>query len=324
MNISAVDTYRDILKSNVLSLSSAPIESVDSVVISITDLISDAKDIVFSPDEFLSLISLFNQRPTYFIIVSIFKILLKAKLDTEQTLLFLNCHQKQKSDEGPYSLVNWSFLEKSVAIKHTFITFLCKLVLNNKISECRLRNAHLSANEDAGSSVQNSTGAKRGNLCSVSSFDVIQVLFFLFDDENAAVRLKSYECACRIIKKEKQGWSKKERKAFKRALKYFGASSLKLLREEYRDKVEKEKEIKVRTTKLRQTTKIHIKMGQKIRKKTPAIRILDTKTNKCKEIITCRKNTIFYIKEQQSIELTISHKEKVLFEHTCSSKGTLS
>lgn len=310
----AEEVHRGLLRKNLLSLEYSPVESVNSTIIHIIQQIKGVEYLVLSKNEFLSLISLFNQKPRQFIVTSIFKILLKAKLDRDQVLLFLNCHQKQQAEDGPYSHISWSFLEKGAEVKHTFITFLCKLVLSNKLSAFKESTSY--SRQDR-CTTENSKGKDTEVQNNISSFDVVQVLIFLLDDENSEVRLKSYESTRRIIRKEKAEWTQKEKQKYKRALAYFGTGSLKVLKEEYKEIKRKKKEIKVTKKQIRDIIEIRIRLGQIVRKKKPRI-LIQYSTEEAKEIETQRKHTTLYIRYERPITLIIEKGRRILFKSTYS------
>lgn len=313
----AMDSQRDVLRKSLLSLEYSPVELLNRTISYILELLKDVETVVLERDEFLSLISLFTSRPRHFIVTSIFKILLKSELDKDQVLLFLNCYQKQQPENGPYSHVSWSFLEKGAEIKHAFIAFLSKLVLSNKLAPFKEEKAYsVKHSPFAGASGSTESPIEADGI---SSFDVVQVLFFLLDDENAGVRLKSYEYTSKIIKKEKKEWSAEEKQKFKRGLAYFGTGSLKVLKKEYRRIKKNKKEIKVKKTRFNDVVKIYVRLGQKIRQRNPRICIEYTENKDTKEITTQRKHTTVYIKYEAPITIIVKQDDNVLFETTYSS-----
>ncbi|KAH9385217.1 uncharacterized protein NEMAJ01_0113 [Nematocida major] len=295
---------RDMLKKHLHFLPVAPIESVNETICAIWELVRRMPPVGLDSSEFTSLIYPFNQRPSHFVISSIFKILMRVDLTSDQILLFLNCHQKPIAAGGPYSTVNWSFLDKPVCIKSTFIGFLGRLARNSKFREAR-----------AGPEAAAEASEKPDKPVAFSSVDVIQVLFFLFDDENIAIRVKSYASACRIVKREKKFWGDADWKKFKRAIRYIGVESMRLLRKEHAEKERKKMEKRAKVTRVAGMLRVKVKLGQIIRHSAPCIQILKNDVV-LEQVVTKRKYTTVYMREAGPIALVISDKDRVIFRKT--------
>ncbi|KFG25729.1 uncharacterized protein NESG_01713 [Nematocida ausubeli] len=292
---STEDYARVLLTKSLTSLVYVPIEEIHNEVVKVAEKITNHPSLELFPNEFISLISLLNQRPSYFLIISIFQILSAIKLTNEQISVLLTCYHRQMPTEGEYSLINWSFLETPISIKRNFIRLIGNIVLNHKIPK----------------------GEPAEGIC--TSFDVVQILFFLFDDENKLVRLKSYKYACKIIRREKNTWSPEEKKKYRRLVRNFGKEGIKVLKNEHKAKKQMKEYVKIKKLVVESFVKIKIRLGRSMRKGNSTIRIsisqnrqVKKKQNTKKELKVIRKNTVIYIQKEEKVVLEVLNQDEVI------------
>ncbi|EIJ87915.1 hypothetical protein NEPAR06_2317 [Nematocida parisii] len=293
------DHARALLTESLMFLPHAPIEAVYGVMARIVQLSSQILHIELPPSEFISLITLLNQRPSHFLVISIFRVLSVIHLNNEQIVALLACHHKQMPADSVYSTTfNWSFLETPIAVKSNFIRFIGNTVLYKRLPR----------SEDSDAKVNNYT-----------SFDVVQVLFFLFDDENKSIRLKSYKYACAIVRRERSSWSVEEKKKYRALMSQFGKECLRVLKNEHKLKKLNKQRVDITTCTVQSVIKIKIRLGQNIRKKQPRLQIFSVankhivkKAGLIKDLKLLRKNTIIYVKKEEKVALQLMNgNEKI-------------
>ncbi|KAI5180163.1 hypothetical protein NEOKW01_0492 [Nematocida sp. AWRm80] len=241
-------------------LSSMPPSVLFKSLSQVYALLPGVSEMELNEEEFILVISVLNQRPSLFLISVVFRILKSVSLTRHQCNFFFDYHKKQKNEKGPYSNVNWSFLDLSVNIKRYLVSFINHLVSNYP----------------------------------VTVFKAAKMLSLLLDDEDKVVRIRSYKYLCGISREHKKEWSSKEKQQFYKPLRYFGKNGLSILKNEALATKNKDSLQSIRITPIKNILRVHIILGRKIRKRSPIITI---KGNSTVKIPIVRTHTILYYNE---------------------------
>ncbi|KAI5190872.1 hypothetical protein NECID01_1167 [Nematocida sp. AWRm77] len=259
----------------VLSLSETIPSMVFKVLEDITQALERSSFVDLTNSEFLSILFLFNHRLSSVLATSVFQVLLKIRMTEIQVCQLFDWKRTEETAEDMYWVVNWSFLDKNAGIKQQLIPFLAKIAA--KYTE--------------------------------TIWDVLRTLFLLLDDENLAVRTRSYKGVYRVAKMQWRTWGEKERQAFRSGFRYFGPGHIKILRKECEEAEQRQKEAKIEISVIENFVKVHVMLGRKIRTADTIISICGKKETFFAGI---RKHTFLYCKKENSIVCTVHYKHTLV------------
>ncbi|KAI5188147.1 hypothetical protein NEHOM01_2537 [Nematocida homosporus] len=271
---------RHLLRQQITSLFNTEQMSLYARLLKIHSELKSLGPTELSEEEFVAIISLFNQKLPSYTTATIFKVLLMAEITPTQAGLLLDFSGSKRKVDGLYWNINWSFLDKSVQIKRYLVLFVKKLV-------------------------------KRSPYF---SFEAARFLFLFISDEDVQIRVWAYIALCRIYRLLFQSWTPSQQEVFKKSARSLSSESLKILKSEYRRLRRGNTEVKIKAEKVGSLLRVIIKQGKLLRRTGVRIRLEEKETV---EIASRRKYTTIYTKVPDKIVCSIFHNNTLLTSKTC-------
>ncbi|KAI5171616.1 hypothetical protein NEFER03_0938 [Nematocida sp. LUAm3] len=267
---------RKSIRKEIFSLKDKHASSLPKKLLSIKALLRE-EETSLSNEEFIILISLFDEKTSLSISSRIFSILLEVKLSEAQLSFLFDSTGKKREEDSLYWEITWIFLDKPLSVKRPYTLFLKKLI-------------------------------KKAPELSLHAAKLFHLLIF---EDIPIIKARSYSGLLWIRRHELQDFDKKKKKKFLKTLRSIGKEALQGAKAAWIKDKRKKSEVIVKAKKIKNFIRIRIRLGRKIRRESVTIKISDKKE---KLISTKRKHLFFYATYSSEIQCKIFSNEKVLFE----------
>lgn len=279
---------RGIIKERITQIESVCGVSLRETLLSIEKTITlFPNKVVLEVDEFLSLLFLFDTKPSFSTAASIFRILLVCSLTQEQIFILFSLNSDQREKNDLYWRITWTFLDRTVSVKRAFICFAKKLVKKEP-----------------------NTAQK-----------VIRLLLLFMSDEERKLRGKSYSGVCSIYKKYFNQWPEALQKEFKASAKCLGKETVRIIRKEYKEERKKQSKAEIEIEKLSLAIRVSITIGKKYRQRnTTYVLLQEEGSNVESKMAVRKKKTIIYFNPECNIICSIVYKNSIIKRKSISSR----